>query len=413
MRLLIFVLCSLALAFDGYDLVVYGTTIKALRDEWGISAAQAGTIGSAALVGMLVGALLVGTLTDRWGRRRTFLFSVAWFSVLMAATAAATSPDMFLVLRFLAGIGLGGLMPTAATLTIEYATEKHRAFTYAAMQSGYAIGGILAAALAIPLLPTAGWRVMYLIGAAPLVIILPLAFRYLPESLEYLVSRGRHDEAKALAAKIGVPVPAPSEHSTGGVRTLIQPPYLRRTLLFWAASFCGLLLVYGLNTWLPEIMRASGYPLGSALSFLLVFNLGSVFGALLGGRLSDRHGAKPVILGSFALAAVCAAALSANPGQLLIYVLVGLSGYGTIGTMHLINAHVTRSYPAGVRATGIGWALGVGRLGAILGPTVGGVIIDSRFGAIWNFYLFAAVAVLGAIAVAAFPRTRELAGATS
>ncbi|WP_394620721.1 MFS transporter [Lentzea sp. JNUCC 0626] len=411
MRLLIIVLCGLALAFDGYDLVVYGTTIKALREEWGISAAQAGTIGSAALVGMLVGALLVGTLTDRWGRRRTFLFSVAWFSVLMAACALAQDPDTFLVLRFLAGIGLGGLMPTAATLTIEYAAEKHRAFTYAAMQSGYAIGGIMAAALAIPLLPTAGWRVMYLIGAAPLIIVLPLAWQYLPESLEYLVSRGRQDEARALAARIGVPVPAPSDHAHSGVRTLVQRPYLRRTILFWVASFCGLLLVYGLNTWLPEIMRASGYPLGSALSFLLVFNLGSVVGALLGGRLSDRHGAKPIILGSFALAAICAAALSTNPGQVAIYVLIAVAGYGTIGTMHLINAHVTRSYPAGVRATGIGWALGVGRLGAILGPTVGGLIIDSSLGAGWNFYFFAVVAVLGAAAVAAFPRTRALAGA--
>jgi len=177
------------------------------------------------------------------------------------------------------------------------------------------------------------------------------------------------------------------------------------------ASFCGLLLVYGLNTWLPEIMRASGYPLGSALSFLLVFNLGSVVGALLGGRLSDKHGAKPIILGSFALAAVCAAALSTNPGQVAIYALIAVAGYGTIGTMHLINAHVTRSYPVNVRATGIGWALGVGRLGAILGPAVGGLIIDSSLGAGWNFYFFAVVAVLGAAAVAAFPRTRELAGA--
>ncbi|MGO1052918.1 MFS transporter [Crossiella sp. CA198] len=406
-RLVIIVLCGLALAFDGYDLVVYGTTIQALRAEWGITASEAGTIGSAALVGMLVGALLAGTLTDTWGRRKTFLLCVTWFSVLTALCAAAPSPEVFLALRFLAGIGLGGLMPTAATLTIEYAAAKHRTFTYAAMQSGYAVGGILAATLAIPLLPTAGWRVMYLVGAAPLILVLPLALRHLPESLEYLVSHGRQAEAEALAARLGVPVPPPAERRPGGlsgVKALIERTYLRRTVLFWLASFCALLLVYGLNTWLPEIMRASGYPLGSALGFLLAFNLGSVAGALLGGRLSDRHGARPVLLGSFVLAAVCSAALSVNPGQTAIYLLVAVSGYGTIGTMHMLNAHVTRSYPASMRATGIGWALGVGRLGAILGPTLGGWVLDSELGPDWNFYLFTVVAVLGALAITALPR---------
>jgi AAHS family benzoate transporter-like MFS transporter len=184
------------------------------------------------------------------------------------------------------------------------------------------------------------------------------------------------------------------------VRDLFTGGYGLASVLFWIATFSALLLVYGLNTWLPQIMREASYPLGSALSFLLVFNLGSIVGSLIGGRISGRVGAKPVIVVAFALAAISVAALAFRPSMALIYVLLALGGYGTIGTQNLINSY----YPGAVRATGIGWTLGVG-LGGVLGPVVGGLVLASSLGLNWNFYLFGAIALLGALIVAFVPRS--------
>lgn len=329
--------------------------------------------------------------------------------------AAATGPQMFGILRLLGGLGLGGLIPIAAAIIVEYAPPGKRNIVYAITQSGYAAGGILAASLAIPLIPTAGWRVMYLIAAAPIVLVVPLAVRLLPESLEYLVSRGRIDEARALADRLGVELTideslAPRGNWLSSVQTIFDRRYVVGTVLLWLAAFSALLTIYGMNTWLPQIMRQAGFPLGSALSFLLVFNLGSIVGSLVGGRLADLFGSKPVIAGSFLLAAVSIASLSLRPGEVATYILLAIAGYGTIGTQNLLNVYVTRYYPPHARATGIGWALGVGRFGAILGPVIGGAVLASGADLAWNFFIFAAVAVLGLSVVALVPQpsTKEI-----
>ncbi|MGO1165079.1 MAG: MFS transporter [Janibacter sp.] len=399
--------CGLAITFDGYDLVVYGTTIPALMDEWGLSPAEAGTIASYALMGMLVGALLVGSIADQVGRRKALIGSVVLFSLCMIVCAIAPNPAVFGLARFVGGLGLGGCMPTAAAVIVEYAPKEKRSLTYVISQSGFAVGGILAAGLAIPLLPALGWRAMYLIGAAPLVIVVLPALKYLPESLEYLVAKGRTAAAASLAGRLGVavpPSPATGTDRRTGPQRLFQTGYQLPTLLFWAATFCALLLVYGLNTWLPQLMREAGYPLGSALSFLLVFNLGSIIGSLIAGPIADRIGSKPVIAVSFGLAAVCAVWLSFSPSVIPLYILLAIGGHGAIGTQNLINPFVTGYYPAAVRSTGIGWSLGIGRFGAILGPLVGGWILSSSLGLDWNFYFFGLIALIGALLVSLVPQ---------
>lgn len=403
----IIVLCGLCVTFDGYDLVVYGTTVPALMSEWGIGPAEAGRIGSYALIGMLIGALVAGTVSDLVGRRRTLLACVTWFSALTALTAAATSPEIFGLLRLLAGIGLGGLMPIAAALVVEYAAPARANLTYVVMQSGYPVGAFLASILAIPLLPTAGWRVMYLIGAAPLVLVLPFALRFLPESLEFLVLAGRTEQAKDLAKRLGRPIPEvarPERRSwTTVLRALVERGRLAGTLLLWLSAFCSLLIVYGMNTWLPQIMREAKFPLGSALSFLAVFSSGAIVGTLFGGRLADRYGAKRVIVTSFLIAAASMALMTITRDAVALYALVALAGYGTIGTQTLLNVHITRHYPASLRPAGVGWALGIGRLGAVLGPTLGGLVLASGVAYQWNFWMFAAVALVGLAAVSLVP----------
>lgn len=410
--------CGLSYMFDGYDLIVYGTTLPSITAEWNVSPAVAGSIGSYALVGMLIGALTVGSITDVFGRRRVLIAAVTWFSVLTALCALAPNPETFGVLRFLAGLGLGGVLPTLNALVIEYAPKRSRNLTYVVMASGYPLGGLLAAGLAIPLIPALGWRVMYVIAALPLVLVLPLAIRYLPESLESLVARGKLDAARELAGRLGLELPDGVDGKRerprwGGVRTLFVAPYALPTVLFWLSAFCSLLLIYGLNTWLPQLMRQAGYPLGSALSFLLVFNAGAVAGLMLGGRAADRFGSKPVVAVGFALAGASVLLLIVTSSSLWLYVLFAVGGYGTIGTQTLLNAYITGYYPGSSRAAGIGWSLGVGRLGGILGPVLGGLLLSAGASLPVVFTTFAAVAIAGAVVISAVRRGPDTAPAVA
>jgi MFS transporter, AAHS family, benzoate transport protein len=414
-------ICFVSIVFDGYDLVVYGATIPPILayQEWAVTPEQAGAIGSYALMGMLIGTLTVGAITDILGRRKIMLFSIAWFSAAMGLSALSTSPEMLGVLRFVAGLGLGGVVPTAIALTVEYSPKHRRQLNNALMYSGYFVGGLLTALAGLLLLPHVDFRAMYAIGALPLVLVLPIAWRYLPESVVFLVARGRHDEARTLADQYGleiddiVPSAAPSPNDTdrlAGIRTLFRRTYLLATLLFAAASFCGLLLVYGLNTWLPNIMRTAGYALSSSLLFVLALNIGGIVGTIAASRLADRIGIKPVAVGAFGAATLSILLLSVNFPLALLILCVAVAGFGT-GAQILVNGYVAVHYPASSRATALGWSLGIGRIGAILGPILGGLVAGSALGYQWNFYVFAVFALLGALLIAAVPAVRAAAEA--
>ncbi|QPP05420.1 aromatic acid/H+ symport family MFS transporter [Streptomyces bathyalis] len=415
-RALVVALCCATIIIDGYDLIVYGTVVPSLLDgsaEWKLSEAETGRIGAYALVGMLFGAMMTGTVTDLVGRRRIMLGCIAWFTAAMGIAAIAPTPDFFGFARFLAGLGLGGVVPTAIALTIEYAHPRHRSRTNGLMFSGYSVGGILAALTAIVVIPQLGWRAMFWVGVVLGVVLLPIAWRLLPESASFLLARGRRDEAETLARRYRLALeepPAAGADAPRGLSTLkalFVPRYVAGTLLFWLGTGVGLLLVYGLNTWLAQIMREAGYPLGSALAFLLVLNLGAIIGTPLFGALADRVGSKPVTLGMFLTAALCIFLLSFELPSFLLFVLVGIAGACTIGTTILVNAYTANFYPAHMRATGLGWALGVGRLGAILGPIYGAFILASGWGLDANFYAFAAPAVLGAVSMLLIPALRK------
>ncbi|MBR8740274.1 MFS transporter [Nocardiopsis sp. MG754419] len=409
-------ICAFAIILDGYDLTVYGAVVPSLLEyePWDLSETQAGTLGSYALVGMLLGALLIGTITDLVGRRRIIIGCVVWFSVGMALTAFAPSPEVFGLLRFLTGLGLGGVIPTAIALTMEYAEPHRRNMTNAFMFSGYAIGGICAALVAIPILARFEWQTMFWIGSLPALILVPLAYYALPESPNYLRARGREEEARSLAARYGVTLEALETTGPAGKRpgamsnvgALVGRRLLAGTLLFWVANGMGLLLVYGLNTWLAGIMFSAGFPLGSSLSFLLVLNAGAILGAPTGGALADRFGSRPVVTAMFLIAMTCILLMSLEPPTALLYVLVALAGACTIGTTILVNSYTGNFYPASLRATGLGWALAVGRIGAIIGPIYGGLVMASGLGLAVNFYAFALPALLGAIAVLVVPASR-------
>lgn len=416
-------ICLFVILAEGYDVAIYGVVLPAMIEEkiWGLSQLQLGVIGSYALFGMLLGAMLVGTVSDIVGRKKTLLTCLALFSITMALAAMADTAAQFGLYRFIGGLGLGGIIPTASALTIEYSPPQRRSFNYAVMFSGYALGGVLVALLSLRVLPVHGWRSLFMIGALPLVAV-PLIAMWLPESIDFLRSKQRHRQADALASRLGMQVTpvAPQTASVGhtGARSgvlaavgqLFQRGNLRATLLFWLAFFMGLLLIYGFNTWLPQMMRKAGYPLGSSLALMLSLNLTAVVGALIAGAAADRWGSRRVIVVSYLLAAASVALLSLRPDMVLTYALVGVAGFGSISTTLIMNAYISRYFPAAVRGTALGWALGFGRLGAISGPIVGGLLLQKGVSLSWCFYVFALAGLLAAAAVFFIPPRDDLHG---
>jgi MFS family permease len=383
-------LCWSAVALEGFDLVVLGVVLPSLlRDPaWGLNPGTASLISVVGLLGVMVGALGIGPLTDRFGRRRMMLITVTSFSVLTLLCAFATGPVMFGLLRFVAGLGLGGVLPVALAMVNEFARVGKGGSATTTMMTGYHVGAVATALLGILVIPSFGWRAMFVIGALPALVLVPLIAARLPESLP--------GDAVAETAEV--------TGTRNPVAALFRGGYLRATLAFWVTSFMGLLLVYGLNTWLPEIMRSAGYELGAALALLLVLNVGAVVGLLVAGRVADRIGLRKAVIGWFAAAAVFLALLSIRLPGIGVYVSVLLAGVFVFSSQVLVYAAISRHYPAAVRATALGAASGIGRLGAITGPLIGGALLTAGIAYPWGFYAFALVAALGAVAVAAVGR---------
>ena len=208
---LVLAICWVTVIADGYDVVVFGAVVPSLLQEpgWGLTPAGVGLIGSLAPIGMFVGSLVVGTLTDIVGRRRMLIGCVAWFSVLTGLLALADSPETFGLLRFLAGLGLGGVLPTATALAGEFAPMRVRNLAYAVIFTGFPIGGVLAAVIGIGVIPAWGWRGMFVLAVLPLLLIVPVALRFLPESVVFLAAKGRVAEAEQIAGRHGLTVPEP------------------------------------------------------------------------------------------------------------------------------------------------------------------------------------------------------------
>jgi len=385
-------ICTALIIFDGYDLFSFGAVVPALLSEtaWSLTVKDVGLIGSSAIAGMLIGALSAGVAADVVGRRRLMVGCSAGFAFAMGLCALAPSPTLLALFRFIAGLGLGGLLPVACALATEVAPPGRRALAYAIVQGGHPLGGVLAALLATVVVPSFGWRPMFWIGAIPLTTVVPLAWYLLP-----------NDQPSAIAGRLSS---RRTQWSVGSA-TVWGPGFIGSTALFCVASFAGLLEIYGLNTWLPQLMRTAGRSLGSALTFMLILNFGAVVGTILAALKADKTQAhRTVAATSFSVAAGCLALLAwSNLPEILAYLLAAVAGAGTIGTQTLVNAFVASRYPESARATALGWTLGVGRIGALIGPAAGGFILAGG-NASYGFLGLAIVAAIGAGAIALVPR---------
>jgi len=399
--------CAYVIIFDGYDLGLLGAVLPVLMEEWSLSPVQAGALGSYALFGMVFGSLIGGPLADKIGRKNVIMFCVAFFSLFTVMCGFAQGPTEFAIYRFLLGLGLGGVVPNAVALTSEYAPRSLRSFLTTTMFSGYAAGGVLAAGIGILLIPNFGWQSVFFIGGVPL-LTLPLMYKTLPDSVEFLVVKKQNDRVSQVLAKINpAHIPQPSDvyemalpQETGfPVTRLFGRGRAVSTLMFWIASFLCLLVIYGLNTWLPKLMANAGYNLGSSLLFLLVLNFGAIMGCLIGGWASDRWRGKKVLITYFILGFLSLTLLGYTNHTLVLYLLVAIAGASTIGTQIILYAYVAQYYPMEIRSTGIGWTTGVGRMGSVVGPMLGGLILTLSLPLQQNFLAFAIPALICVFAI--------------
>ena len=407
-------LCALIIIFDGYDLVVYGVVLPVLMQEWGLTPVQAGALGSYALFGMMIGAIVFGQLADRIGRRLSIAICIVLFSGFTFINGFATNVTEFGICRFIAGLGIGGVMPNVVALMNEYAPKKMRGTLVAIMFSGYSVGGMMAAWLGMQMIHQFGWQSVFYIAILPLVL-LPVILLLLPESLAFLLRQNKVGAVREIITKIApktttfdmsvkmdTSASEPAIADKPGVKQLFTADKALPSVLLWCAFFCCLLMVYALTSWLPKLMNNAGFSLGSSLQFLLVLNVGAIAGAIFGGWLGDRSNLPRVLTYFFIAAAVSITLMGLDVPMVVRYLAIAIAGAATIGSQILLYACAAQYYPLHIRSTGLGWASGIGRNGAIVGPLLGGYLLSEQLALHLNFMVFAVPGIICAIAMAVF-----------
>ncbi|WDZ95164.1 aromatic acid/H+ symport family MFS transporter [Herbaspirillum sp. WKF16] len=408
---LLLVLCFLIVATDGMDVAIMGFLAPGITKEWDISRAAFGVVMSAAPIGLAIGALLVGPLSDRYGRKKLLMTAVTWFGVFSLASAAAHDVVTLSALRFLTGLGLGAAMPNATTLLSEYVPERSRSTLLAIMFTGFNLGSGLVGFMAAALLPDHGWRTVLVAGGAIPLLCLPFYLWLVPESARFMVVKNQPSDriARTLSRVCGgefapgqtFSVSEPQVKGSQPGKVLLSDGYRKTTLSLWGTYFMGLLVIYLLSGWLPTLIKDAGLPIEKAASITALFQLGGTVGALVVGYLMDRWSPSRAIAAAYVSGAVFILLLasgSVQSGMFAAYVL--LAGFCMSGAQTGLNAFAPSCYPTAVRATGVSWMQGVGRFGSILGSFAGGVLLSLG----WSFgsviAILAVPATLAALIIA-------------
>lgn len=406
-HLVLFIWSFMVILFDGYDLSVYGTVLPVLMEEWKLDPVVAGSMGSYGLFGMMFGAIIFGMMADKIGRKKVILINVLIFSLFTFLCAFADNATTFSIYRFIAGLGLGGIMPNIAALITDYAPNKMKIKLVSLTLVSFAVGGALAPTFGVLLIQNFGWESVFWVAGTPL-LALPFTMVQLPESTSHLIKTGNKEKLFATLNKIN---PNLTFHANDEIAeekvTVTKVPLVGlfkehralSTVAFWVAFFCALLMVYGLNTWLPKLMIAAGYGLNSSLTFLIALQGGAVVGILALSNLCEKYGSKRVLIPTYIAGTIALSLLGFGGHPVVIFLLVAVAGAATTGAQVLIQAYVTSFYPAEMRSTGIGIASGVGRLGGMLGPILGGFLLTLTLPNFMNFVIFAIAGVIAAIAI--------------
>jgi len=408
-------MCGLIVFVDGFDAQAMGFVAPAVTADLHVSRAVLGSVISSGLVGMMLGALFLGPVADRIGRKPILIASTLIFAVGSLLTATANTVDSLSLYRFLTGLGMGGAMPNAIALTSEYMPSRLRATAVTAMMCGFSLGAAVGGFVAAALIPRFGWESVFVAGGLVPLLITPIAVALLPESIRFLLGRSDGQaRAAAYLARITPNVPdviaveTEASDSRFVVSRLFTDGRSVVTLLIWVVYFTNLLDLYFLNSWLPTIMNDSGIKAETAIRVTALFQVGGCIGAVLLGWTLDRHRTFAVVAWCFLWAAVwiVVTAEAGTSVPLLITAMLA-SGVGIIGGQNGSHALSSEYYPTAIRATGVGWALGVGRIGSIVGPLIGGYLLTQGGGARQVLWMAAIPALIATAAAAVIAVTQK------
>jgi len=411
-QIIVIGLCMFFNMLDGFDITAMAIVASAVSTELQLTADRLGLIFSFALAGMMAGAMFLAPASDIIGRRKLIILSITLVGVSILFTANASSLGEFIVLRFVSGLGAGAMLACQATLAAEYSPEKYRSLSVALTTAGYPLGATMTAVVAGFIMPEYGWRGMFWFGGSVTLSMGLVAWVFIPESLKFLFERrpvnalGRVNKIllklkKDTLAELPLITKAATRESKsfiGVMRSLLAREHRVVTLVLWTTFFLCFGTLYFLMSWIPKLMEQTGYSAETGHLAFLLFNLGGVLGILTLGTMSTRWKLTNLVFVFLSLSAVCMVIFAAAPNQLnLLLIVIFLMGILQQGGFTGLYAVAAKVYPTEIRSTGIGWAIGLGRSGAVLGPAAAGFLIAAGFSMSANFYIFAIPMALGGL----------------
>ncbi len=407
-----FILCFLGIMFDAADFALFGAALPPIAREFGLGPAQAGLLATVGLVGAFLGALFWGTISDYIGRRTSFLATVSIFAVFTALVAASWNVLVLATFRFLSNFGLGGEVPVTLTLASEFSPGRIRGRMTGSMMAAFPVGLVVAAALSLAIVPTLGWRALFVVGVVPAVLLF-FVRRYMPESVRYQLSRGEVEAAERTVVEIErqaevdpsgaavQPLGIADESATSErgvtVLALFEDGRARRTILLWIVSFCFLWSSNGILFMLPTILTQRGFGLSQAISFQLVQSLAAVVGYTACGFLIDWYGRRPVLFLYYFIGALFHLWFAQASG-FAMYLAIAAVGWVNPGVFGATGIYVSELHPTYLRATAVGWFFGIGRIGSFLAPLIVGLMLEYGLGA-YVLHTFALTFLIAAIAL--------------
>jgi benzoate transport len=411
-QVLVIVLCMFFNMLDGFDITAMAIIASDVSNELQLSADRLGWIFSFALAGMMAGAMLLAPVSDIIGRRKLIIMSVAIVGVSILLTANANSLAEFVVLRFISGVGAGAMLASQATLSAEYSPEKYRAFSVAAVTSGYALGAMMTSVIAAFIMPEYGWRGMFWFGGGLTLSMVIVAWLFIPESLKYLFERrpsNALERVNKILRKLRKDVLSELPDVTAGgdrnrasfvatLLKLLKKEHRVVTLTLWSTFFLCFATLYFLLSWIPKLMDDAGFEVAVGRQAFFLFNFGGVLGIYVLGILSTRFKLTNIIFALLFLSAIAMVVFAAAPTErVLMLSLIFAIGLLQQGGFTGLYSAAAKAYPTEIRTTGIGWSIGLGRLGAVLGPAAAGYSIAAGLDMSANFYIFAVPMAIGGL----------------